>query len=201
MRCSAVTTAVLFAAVSNASAQVTQKPALSLDGAQAALAAAAAEARRSGAGGAIAVVDDGGHLLAFARLDGTFPAGAEVSIGKARTAAIFRKPTSAFEDSINKGRFAMTALPDFFTPLQGGVPIMHDGQVIGGIGVSGSSSAAQDEQVASAGAAGHDKLPGHADAGTTPSASSLTRFDVLAQVGGASVGVLGLASVALLRRR
>ena len=75
-----------------------------------------------------------------------------VSVGKARTSAIFKKPTKDFEDTINKGRFTMTALPDF-TPLQGGVPIIHDGQVIGAIGVSGAKSAAQDEEVAKAGAA------------------------------------------------
>jgi glc operon protein GlcG len=72
-------------------------------------------------------------------------------MGKARTAAIFKKPTKDFEDTINKGRFTMTALPDF-TPLQGGVPIVHDGQVIGAIGVSGAKSAQQDEEVAKAGA-------------------------------------------------
>jgi glc operon protein GlcG len=74
-----------------------------------------------------------------------------VSIGKARAAAMFKKPTKEFEDTINKGRFTMTALPDY-TPLQGGVPIVHDGHVIGAIGVSGAKSAAQDEEVAKAGA-------------------------------------------------
>jgi len=79
-------------------------------------------------------------------------AGANVSIGKARTSAIFKKPTKDFEDTINKGRFTMTALPDF-TPLQGGVPIVVGGQVVGAIGCSGAKSAAQDEEVALAGAA------------------------------------------------
>src|SRR5206468_256582 len=88
----------------------------------------------------------------FMRLDGSFAAGASVSIGKARTSATFKKPTKEFEDIINKGRFTMTALPDF-TPLQGGVPIMHQGQVVGAIGVSGAKSAQQDEDVAKAGAA------------------------------------------------
>jgi glc operon protein GlcG len=85
------------------------------------------------------------------RLDGSFAAGANVSIGKARTSATFKKPTKDFEDIINKGRFTMTALPDF-TPLQGGVPILHEGHVVGAIGVSGAKSAAQDEEVAYAGA-------------------------------------------------
>jgi glc operon protein GlcG len=84
-------------------------------------------------------------------MDGSFVAGANVSIGKARTSATFKKPTKEFEDIINKGRFTMTALPDF-TPLQGGVPILHEGHVIGAIGVSGAKSAAQDEEVAFAGA-------------------------------------------------
>jgi glc operon protein GlcG len=97
-------------------------------------------------------VDDGGHLLAFSRLDGTFLGSPNISIGKARTSALFKKPTKDFEDLINKGRFTMTALPDF-TPLQGGVPIQHEGFIIGAIGVSGAKSAQQDEEVALAGAA------------------------------------------------
>jgi len=67
-------------------------------------------------------------------------------------ASVLEKPTSDFEDIINKGRLAMTALPPDFTPLQGGVPIKHGGQVTGAIGVSGAKSAAQDEEVAKAGA-------------------------------------------------
>jgi glc operon protein GlcG len=91
--------------------------------------------------------------MALARLDGTFTAGANISIGKARTAVLFQKPTKVFEDIINKGRTAMAALPDsFFTPLQGGIPVVFDGQIIGGVGVSGASSAAQDEELAIAGA-------------------------------------------------
>ena len=97
-------------------------------------------------------MDDGGYLLYFVRPEESFAAGANVSIGKARTSAIFKKPTKDFEDTINNGRFTMTALPDF-TPLQGGVPIIHDGQVIGAIGCSGAKSAQQDEEVAKAGAA------------------------------------------------
>ena len=132
-------------------AQVVNKKALTLDGARQIIAAAAAEARRNNAGGAIAVVDDGGNLVALERLDGTFVAGANISIGKARTAATFKLPTKRFEDIIKNGRTAMVALPDF-TPLQGGVPIVIDGQVIGAIGVSGAASAAQDEEIAMAGA-------------------------------------------------
>jgi uncharacterized protein GlcG (DUF336 family) len=106
-------------------------------------------------GAVIAVVDDGGNLMALERLDGTFSAGANVSIGKARTAVRFKKPTRFFEELINssgKGRTVMAALDDF-TPLIGGIPIMLDDQIIGGVGVSGASSAQQDEELAIAGAA------------------------------------------------
>jgi len=104
-------------------------------------------------GGAIAVVDAGGTLLALERLDGTFAASANISIGKARTAALFRQRTRVFEESINNGRMAMTALPADFTPLIGGVPIVVDGLVVGAIGVSGAASAQQDEELALAGTA------------------------------------------------
>jgi glc operon protein GlcG len=131
---------------------VANKFKLTLEGAKKVGEAAAKFAKENGAGPSIAVVDDGGYLLYFVRPEESFAAGANVSIGKARTSAIFKKPTKDFEDTINKGRFTMTALPDF-TPLQGGVPIIHDGQVIGAIGCSGAKSAQQDEEVAKAGAA------------------------------------------------
>jgi len=134
-----------------AQAQVTAtKKALTLEGAKKAIAAAVAEARKNNATGVIAVVDEGGNLMALERIDGTFAAGANISIGKARTAVLFKKPTKFFEDVIAKGRTAMVAVD--FTPLQGGVPILVDGQVVGGIGVSGASSAQQDEELAIAGA-------------------------------------------------
>jgi glc operon protein GlcG len=134
--------------------QTTEKKTLTLDGAERVIAAAKAKAQEvKSPGGVIAVVDAGGNLMALARLDGTFAAGANISIGKARTAVLFQKPTKVFEDIINKGRTAMAALPDsFFTPLQGGIPVVIDGQIIGGVGVSGASSAAQDEELAIAGA-------------------------------------------------
>lgn len=133
-------------------AQVATKKTLNLDGAQQIIAAAIAEAKRLNApGGAVAVVDDGGNLIAVERLDGTFAAGPLISIGKARTSAIFKKPTGFFEDVIKKGRTPMLALNDF-TPLQGGVPIEVDGQIVGAVGVSGASSAQQDEELALAGA-------------------------------------------------
>lgn len=125
---------------------------LTLEGANRVLAAAVEAAKSRSAGGAIAVVDDGGALIAFQRLDGTFPAGASVSIGKARTASIFRKPTRAFEESINGGRTALAAVNEM-VPLQGGVPIVIDGDVVGAIGVSGAHSQVEDEDIAKAGAA------------------------------------------------
>jgi glc operon protein GlcG len=134
-------------------AQVVEKKALTLEGARRIIATAIGEARRVKApGGVIAIVDDGGNLMALERLDGTFAAGASISIGKARTAAIFKRPTRAFENIIKNGRTAMVALPDF-TPLQGGVPIIVGDEVVGGIGVSGAASAQQDEDLALAGAA------------------------------------------------
>src|SRR5438128_2409599 len=135
-------------------AQVAEKKTLTLDGAERIIAVAKSKAKELNApGGVIAVVDAGANLIALARLDGTFAAGANISIGKARTAVLFQKPTKVFEDIINKGRTAMAALPDsFFTPLQGGIPVIVDGQIIGGVGVSGASSAAQDEELAIAGA-------------------------------------------------
>jgi glc operon protein GlcG len=136
-----------------ARAQVLDTPSLSLEGARSVIAAAKAEAASKNApGGVIAVVDSGGNLMALERLDGTFAAGANISVGKARTAALFKRPTRTFEEIINKGRTAMTTLDDF-TPLQGGVPIIANGRIVGAVGVSGAASAQQDDDVAIAGAA------------------------------------------------
>src|SRR5215470_2455356 len=137
-----------------ANAQTVDKKTLTIEGAKKVIAGAVAYARKNNApGGVIAVVDEGGNLMALERLDGTFAAGANISIGKARTAVLFKRPTKAFEDIIKNGRTAMVALPDaYFTPLQGGVPITIDGQIVGGVGVSGAASAQQDEELALAGA-------------------------------------------------
>lgn len=166
---------VLPAIAATGHAEVSDKRSLTLDGAKKVIAAAVAEARQKNApGGAIAVVDDGGNLMALERLDNTFAAGANISIGKARTAALFKKPTKVFEDIINKGRTTMVALSDF-TPLQGGVPITFEGQVIGGIGVSGAASAQQDEEIAIAGARA---LTARATGSTgTQSSSAVTYID------------------------
>jgi glc operon protein GlcG len=134
-----------------AAAQVRDRKALTLEGARLVAAAAAADANKRGVGVVIAVVDDGGHLLLLERLDNTQVASVEVGIGKARTAAIFRRPTKEFEDGIAKGRTASLVIPGA-TPLQGGIPILYEGRVIGAIGVSGDTPAA-DEEIAKVGAA------------------------------------------------
>src|SRR5687768_13254586 len=150
----AFTALIVISAAVFANAQTVEKKTLTIDGAKKVIAGAVAYAKKNNApGGVIAVVDEGGNLMALERLDGTFAAGANISIGKARTAVLFKRPTKAFEDIIKNGRTAMVALPDaLFTPLQGGVPIVIDGQVVGGVGVSGAASAQQDEDLAIAGA-------------------------------------------------
>jgi glc operon protein GlcG len=144
---------ILAIASTAASAQTLEKRSITLEGARSVIAGAKAFAKANNApGGVIAVVDDGGNLVALERLDGTFTAGANISVGKAKTAVMFKRPTKVFEEIIKNGRTSMVALPDF-TPLQGGVPITVDGQIIGGVGVSGAMSAQQDEELALAGAA------------------------------------------------
>jgi glc operon protein GlcG len=132
-------------------AELPTKKILTLDAAKQVVAAAEAEAKRRGATVVIAVVDDGGHLLLMERLDDTQVASVEVGIGKARTAAIFRRPSKEFEDQVRNGRVAALALPGA-TPLQGGIPIVVDGRVLGAIGVSGNTPQ-EDEDIAKAGAA------------------------------------------------
>ena len=132
-------------------ADLPSKKILTLDAAKKIAAAAEAEAKKRGATVVIVVVDDGGHLLLLERLDDTQVASVEVGIGKARTAAIFRRPSKVFEDQVRDGRVAALALPGA-TPLQGGVPIVHQGKVIGAIGVSGNTPQ-EDEDIAKAGAA------------------------------------------------
>jgi len=135
------------------------QPTLTLAGARQVIAAALEAAQRLDApGGSIAVVDAGGHLIAMERLDNTFAASADIAAGKARTAALFRKPTRVFEDLVNGGRTTMVTLPDF-TPLQGGVPVTEGGLVVGAVGVSGAASAQQDEEIATAAAAGFAAAP------------------------------------------
>ncbi len=123
--------------------------ALTLDGAKAMVDAAETEALRNQWNVAIAIVDASGGLIVYHRLENTQPASFAVAIGKARTAAAFKRPTRLLEESVAGGRLALLAV-DGAVPMQGGLPIMIDDTVIGAIGVSGVT-AAQDEQVAHAG--------------------------------------------------
>jgi glc operon protein GlcG len=149
-RMAVMTLGALVLAVATASAQMInriEKQTLTLAGAKAVAAAAAAEARKNNVGGSVAVVDDGGNLLYLERLDNTFAASAPVACAKARTAAIFRRATKAFEDAIKNGRTSLVAVSEM-TPLEGGVPIVVGDHVIGAVGVSGAASADQDEEFA-----------------------------------------------------
>lgn len=112
--------------------------------------AARAEAQRNNWAVSIAVVDDGGHPLALERLDGCAPIGAYIASEKARTSALGRRESKGYEDMVNGGRSAFLSAP-LLTSLEGGVPVLVDGQVVGAIGVSGVK-AEQDAQVARAGA-------------------------------------------------
>jgi len=150
--------AAFVATVAMAEAQTAPSRGITLEGARRLVAAAEAKARADGAAGAIVVVDAGGNVILVSRLDGTFPAATEVATGKARTAALFRRPTKALEEVVNQGRTAMATLPGVttFTPLQGGIPILAGGEFVGAIGVSGARSAAHDEEIAAVAAAAFD---------------------------------------------
>ena len=115
------------------------------------LQAARSEAQQQGWAVAIAVVDDGGHPLALERLDGCAPIGAYIATEKARSAAIGRRETKGYEDMVNGWRNAFLSAP-LITSLEGGVPVLVDGQVVGAVGVSWVK-AEQDSQVAKAGIA------------------------------------------------
>jgi len=138
----------LFAPIS-VGAQLSEKKVLTLAAAEKVADAAAAEARKRNATVVIAVVDDAGYPLVIKRLDDTQVASVDVGIGKARTAAIFRRPSKEFEDQTKNGRIAALALPGA-TPLQGGLPLIADGKVVGAIGVSGNTPQ-EDEDIAKVG--------------------------------------------------
>lgn len=136
--------------VTLAKAQITQQANITLEAAKKVVAEAVKFAKTVNApGGAIAVVDNGGNLVYLERLDGTFAAASEVATKKANTSALFKAPSSKLENAINGGRGALITVGHTF--LQGGIPIIFNGQVIGAIGVSGSASAQQDEDIAIAG--------------------------------------------------
>jgi uncharacterized protein GlcG (DUF336 family) len=132
-------------------AQLQASRTVAIEGAQRALVAAAAEARKQGWAVSIAVVDPAGELVAFMRLDGAPHSSIDISRGKARTAARFRRPTKGLDSALAAGRLAILGM-EGVTPVEGGVPIVINGEVVGAVGVSGVTSA-QDAQVARAGAA------------------------------------------------
>ncbi len=128
-------------------AQLADKKVLTLEAARRLVAAAEAEAERIHAPAVVAVVDDGGWLIALERMDrAPMLASVELAPGKARAAAAFRKPTQALESSINGGRTAQVTAPGF-VQMQGGVPIVIDGRVVGAIGIS-ADTPAHDQQIA-----------------------------------------------------
>jgi glc operon protein GlcG len=148
----AAAVAALAMSVQGAAAQLADKKVLTLAAAQKMVAAAQAEAERQHLAGVIAVVDDGGWPILLLRMDNAaFVASVELAPGKARTAALFKKPSEALEQAINHGRIAAVTARDFIE-MQGGLPIVADGQVIGGIGAS-FDTPEHDVQIAQAGLA------------------------------------------------
>mgnify|MGYP000867251340 FL=1 len=130
-------------------AQMVEKKALSLAAAKSIAAAAEAEALKNKWNVVIVVVDEGGQLLYLQRMDGTQYGSVDVAIKKARTSSAFKRPTKVFEDAIAGGRNAIIALEGAL-PLEGGLPLTYQGQIVGAIGVSGVTSQ-QDGQIAKAG--------------------------------------------------
>lgn len=128
------------------------KPVLGQEDVQKIIDAAAAHATKNNWAVTIAVTDDGGHLLGLTRLDSAAPVSAHIAPAKARTAALGRRETKGYEDTINNGRFAFLSAPTIDGMLEGGVPIVVDGQTIGAVGVSGVQST-QDAETAKAGIA------------------------------------------------
>ncbi|HEY4083812.1 MAG TPA: heme-binding protein [Burkholderiaceae bacterium] len=128
------------------------KPYLSLDDARRIAVAAETEAAKNSWAVSIAIVDDGGHLLWFQRLDGASPISAQISQAKAQTSALGRRESKGYEDMINQGRVSFLSAPGLEGMLEGGVPVMADGLCIGAVGVSGVKSN-EDAQIAKAGIA------------------------------------------------
>jgi uncharacterized protein GlcG (DUF336 family) len=137
----------------SAAVQAQQRPSygesVTLEQAKKIAAGGIAEAKKNNWAIAIAVVDTHGFLVYFERLDDTQTASVKIAVDKAQTAAMFRRPSRAFEDVVTKGRVAVLGLSGA-TPITGGLPIVAGGKIIGGVGVSGVTSE-QDEQVAKAG--------------------------------------------------
>ena len=128
------------------------KPYLSLADVKRIAAAAEAEAQKNQWAVSIAIADDGGHLLWLQRLDGAAPISSHIAPAKAKTAALGRRESKIYEDMINNGRTSFLRAPELDGMLEGGVPIVIDGHVIGAVGVSGVKSA-EDAQIAKVGIA------------------------------------------------
>jgi len=128
------------------------KPYLSLADVKRIAAASEAEAQANKWAVVIAIVDDGGHLLWLQRLDGAAPISAEIAPAKARTAALGRRESKVYEEMINQGRTSFLSVPALEGMLEGGVPILVNGQCVGAVGVSGVKSS-EDAQIARAGIA------------------------------------------------
>jgi uncharacterized protein GlcG (DUF336 family) len=146
----------LLTAALSFGAELASRKALTLAAVKGIAAAAEAEAVKNKWNVVIAILDEGGHLMYLQRMDDVQVASVEVAIRKARSAVKFRRPTKAFEDQLSGGRQAVLLLPEVM-PIEGGVPLMADGKVIGAIGVSGVTSA-QDGVIAAAGAAALGKM-------------------------------------------
>jgi uncharacterized protein GlcG (DUF336 family) len=128
------------------------KPFLTLEDIKKIAAGAEAEALRNNWAVSFAIVDDGGHLLWFQRLDGAAPTSSYIAPAKAKTAALGRRESKVYEDVINNGRVSFLSAPEIEGMLEGGVPVIVDGHVIGAVGVSGVKSN-EDAQIAKAGIA------------------------------------------------
>ncbi len=127
-------------------------PAVTVDTAKKIAAAAIAEAQKNGWTMAAAVTDTGGNLVYYEKMDATQIGSANVSIGKARSAALFKRPTKAFQDALAAGGEGWRILGlEGAVPVEGGLPLLHDGKIVGAVGLSGGTSA-QDGLAAKAGA-------------------------------------------------
>jgi glc operon protein GlcG len=144
----AAVVAALLLVPARAAAQLLDAKVVSLEAAERMMHAAKEEARKNGWKLSIAIVDAGGELIAFERMDDASPSSVTIAQAKARTSARFRRPTKALEEAVAGGRAALLSF-DGMTMVEGGVPIVVDGRTLGAVGVSGASSA-QDAQVAQA---------------------------------------------------
>jgi uncharacterized protein GlcG (DUF336 family) len=148
-RCLMLSALLALALAPGTAQQLPVRKTLTLDAARHVAAAAEAEAKRHNWAVSVAIVDDAGHLMVFHRLDGAKLVATDIAIRKARTAVYFQGPTKGLEEEVAGGRTALLPI-DGFMPLEGGIPLVVDGVLVGAIGVSGVTGA-QDAQCAAAG--------------------------------------------------